>query len=123
MSQQRAKAVVVKDRAGLRGLIETTHLSRANNGQVLVHLENGRSAFVPVDALLMQDDGSFTLPFSFSELDARATQEAEPGPRDGVAPAGRADGFAPRGGGGMADERVVVPVVAKEARVVEEVVV
>ncbi|HYO62947.1 MAG TPA: hypothetical protein VER08_04750, partial [Pyrinomonadaceae bacterium] len=84
MSQQRARAVVVKDRGGLRGLIETTHLSRANNGQVLVHLENGQQAFVPVDALLMQDDGSFTLPFSFSELPSgasmRAPREPDAGP-------------------------------------------
>ena len=120
MSQQRARAVVVTDRGGLRGLVETRNISRSENGQVLVHLENGQQALVPVDALLMQEDGSFRLPFSFAELgqgpqprEAQgATREASAEAREGLAEA-RA-GVEPSRRGGAADERVVVPVVVEQ---------
>ena len=115
MSQERARAVAVTDRAGLRGLVETRNLSRSENGQVLVHLENGQQALVPVDALLMQEDGSFRLPFSFAELargqEARGRREAA-GAREELTQV--RGGGEPSRRGGAADERVVVPVVAEQ---------
>ena len=76
MSQTRAsaaggqKSAIVIDRDGLRGQIDTAAPQTREGGrpEVLVHLDNGRQAFVPVDELVLQDDGSFTLPFSLSEL-------------------------------------------------------
>jgi uncharacterized protein (TIGR02271 family) len=98
MSQQRARTVPVTDKDGLRGSIDTTSL-RSNSGQVLVHLENGQQAWVPFDELLLQNDGSFALPFSLSQF--RRERETGDGARQG------------RG----EDETVVVPVVAETLQV------
>ncbi|HEX8129131.1 MAG TPA: YsnF/AvaK domain-containing protein [Pyrinomonadaceae bacterium] len=76
MSQTRAsaaagqKSAIVTDRDGLRGRIDTdaTQTREGGRPEVLVHLDNGRQALVPVDELVLQNDGSFTLPFSLSEL-------------------------------------------------------
>ncbi|MDQ1557533.1 MAG: hypothetical protein QOD32_593 [Pyrinomonadaceae bacterium] len=67
---ERQKSATVTDRDGLRGRIDTAAPQTREGGrpEVLVHLDNGRQAFVPVDALVLQDDGSFTLPFSLSEV-------------------------------------------------------
>ncbi|HVF49199.1 MAG TPA: YsnF/AvaK domain-containing protein [Pyrinomonadaceae bacterium] len=99
MSQQRARAVLVTDRNGLRGTIDASSPELdSGRGQALVHLENGQQAFVPVDELHLQNDGSYALAFSFSEL----IQMSAP-PRD------------TRTGGRTRDEQetVVVPVVAE----------
>jgi uncharacterized protein (TIGR02271 family) len=100
MSQTRAtaaaggqKSAIVTDRDGLRGRIDTTAPQQTRDGgrpEVLVHLEGGQQAYIPVDELVLQDDGSFTLPFSLSEI-ARPQQRRE------VA------------GGGMGDETLVTP--------------
>ncbi|HEV2880314.1 MAG TPA: YsnF/AvaK domain-containing protein [Pyrinomonadaceae bacterium] len=85
MSQTRAtgagtaggqRSAIVTDRDGLRGRIDTTTPQTREGGrpEVLVHLEGGRQVLVPVDELVLQDDGSFTLPFSLSEL-ARLFEE------------------------------------------------
>ena len=93
MSQQRAKAVVVTDRDGRRGTLHATSPAlHPGSGPALVRLDDGRQALVPVDELLLQNDGSFRLPFSLSEL----AQEAEPR---------------------REEERVVVPVVAERLEV------
>ncbi|MDQ1591439.1 MAG: hypothetical protein QOG71_2066 [Pyrinomonadaceae bacterium] len=67
---ERQKSATVTDRDGLRGRIDTAAPQTREGGrpEVLVHLDNGRQAFVPVDALVLQDDGSFTLPYSLSEV-------------------------------------------------------
>ena len=84
MSQTRAtaaggrKSAIVTDRDGLRGQIDTSAPQTREGGrpEVLVHLEGGQKAFVPVDELVLQDDGSFRLPFSLSEL-ARPQQQEQ----------------------------------------------
>ncbi|HZG51267.1 MAG TPA: YsnF/AvaK domain-containing protein [Pyrinomonadaceae bacterium] len=77
MSQTRAtagtggqKSAIVTDRDGQRGRIDTAVPQTREGGrpEVLVHLDNGRQAYVPVDELVLQDDGSFTLPFSLSDI-------------------------------------------------------
>lgn len=99
MSQQRARTVLVTDSDGARGTIDTTSESLRNtNGQILVSLDNGQQALVPVDELLPQNDGSFVLPFSLS----RFVHER---PERGERPLGS------RGRG--EEETVVVPVVAE----------
>lgn len=102
MSQRRARALVVTDQRGMRGVIDETEL-RHNDGQVLVQLENGRQAFVPVEELRQQPDGMLTLPFSFSELagDGDGGRSARPLSREA----------------GRGDERVVVPVVEEQLQV------
>lgn len=108
MSQQRARVVVVTDRDGLRGTIDTTSESlRSDNGQVLVRLDNGQQALVPVDELLPQNDGSFMLPFSLSEFTARADAPGNAG--DATARAASK--------GRYEEETVVVPVVAETLQV------
>ncbi|HEX8473258.1 MAG TPA: YsnF/AvaK domain-containing protein [Pyrinomonadaceae bacterium] len=103
MSQQRARTVPVTDKDGLHGSIDTTSL-RSNSGQVLVHLENGQQAWVPFDELLLQNDGSFTLPFSLSQFrNERETRDAGDNARQGR--------------GREQDETVVVPVVAETLQV------
>jgi len=77
MSQTRAtgaaegeKSAIVTDRDGVRGRIDPTVPETREGGrpEVLVHLDDGRQALVPVDELVLQNDGSFTLPFSLSDL-------------------------------------------------------
>ena len=77
MSQTRAtgamggeKSAIVTDRDDLRGRIDTTAPQTREGGrpEVFVHLEDGRQALVPVDELVLQNDGSFTIPFSLSDL-------------------------------------------------------
>lgn len=107
MSQQRAGAAVVTDREGLRGTIDTSSAPpRGDGGQVLVRLEDGRQALVPVGELLPQPDGGFRLPFSFGEL----TREHE-------ARAAGAGARQPGTRGGDETETVVVPVVAERLEV------
>ena len=86
MSQTRAtaaseKSAIVIDRDGLRGRIDTYAPQAGEEGsrpEVLVHLDNGRQALVPVDELVLQNDGSFTVPFSLSEI-ARPQQRGATG--------------------------------------------
>jgi len=114
MSQTRATAAagqrsaIVTDRDGLRGRIDTTAPQAREGGrpEVLVHLEGGRQALVPVDELVLQDDGSFTLPYSLSEL-AR-TSEAR---RDFASDAG--DETLVSSNRTREEERIVMPVVAE----------
>ncbi|HZH30480.1 MAG TPA: YsnF/AvaK domain-containing protein [Pyrinomonadaceae bacterium] len=124
MSQTRAtaeggqKTAIVTDRDGLRGRIDTAAPQTREGGrpEVLVHLDNGRQALVPVDELILENDGNFTLPFSLSEI-AHPQQEAAAT----ATTAGRRE-FA---GDAMSDEtivtsnrtreeeRIVMPVVAE----------
>lgn len=104
MSEKRARTIFLTDRDGLRGVIEgPADGSGDEQGQVLVHLEDGREALVPAAELRRERDGSVYLPFSLSEL----TQ---------VAPRASA---ARRGGGGARGEgnTVVVPIVAEQLEV------
>jgi uncharacterized protein (TIGR02271 family) len=105
MSQQSARTVFVTDKDGLRGTIETASAASHNSqGQVLVHLEDGRQALVPADALLLENDGNFTLPFSLSELTRRSETG---GAGEGAREARRRD----------EEETVVVPVIAEKLEV------
>lgn len=101
MSQQRAAGVVVTDRNGLRGTIDTSSQSLdSSSGQVLVNLEGGGQALVPVDQLILQSDGSFTLPFSLTDSGQQTATRMNDAGRTVMA---RDE-----------DETVVVPVVAEK---------
>ena len=118
MSQRRAKVVTVTDADGLSGTIDTTSPTlNKRDRQALVRLDDGRQILVPVEELRPEDDGTFRVDFSFSEL----ADGAAVAPRR-RAPAGRrAEG----GGGsglGQDDETVVVPVVAEKLDVRKRVV-
>lgn len=114
MSQQRAKVVVVTDKNGLRGTIDTAALSsRRDDGQVLVHLDNGQQALVPVDELLLENDGSFMLPFSLSEFAGGDAARRDVGERVH----GGGSEKVRQAGDRASDETVVVPVVAEQLSV------
>jgi uncharacterized protein (TIGR02271 family) len=103
----REKSAIVTDRDGLRGRIDTSAPQTREGGrpEVLVHLEGGQQALVPVDELVLQDDGSFRLPFSLSEL-------AQPQPRRAFAgDAGDETLVSPHRT--REEERIVMPVVAE----------
>ena len=103
MSEKRARTLVLTDRDGLRGFIDETGGGLGDErGQVLVRLEDGRQALVPAEDLRRERDGSFSLPFSLSELTQVAPRAA--GARRGVG--GRDDG-----------DTVVVPIVAEQLEV------
>ncbi|MCA1566415.1 MAG: YsnF/AvaK domain-containing protein [Acidobacteria bacterium] len=114
MSQTRAtgaggqKSAIVTDRDGLRGRIDTATPQTREGGrpEVLVHLEGGRQALVPVDELVLQDDGSFTLPFSLSELarplEGRREVDGDAGDETIVTPNRTRE-----------EERIVMPVIAE----------
>jgi uncharacterized protein (TIGR02271 family) len=77
---------------------------KSGRGQVLVHLENGEQAFVPADELRLQNDGTFTLPFSFSELMQLAAPDRSAAGGERMSSRGRED----------ENETVVVPVIAEK---------
>lgn len=114
MSQTRTPAAAgrtgatVTDRDGLRGRIDTSapQTREGARPEVLVHLEGGQQVLVPVDELVLQDDGSFTLPFSLSELARPLEARREPAgdARDETLIAAR---------GTREAERIVMPVVAE----------
>ncbi|HEY9402101.1 MAG TPA: YsnF/AvaK domain-containing protein [Pyrinomonadaceae bacterium] len=115
MSQTRATAAsggqksgIVTDRDGLRGRIDTAAPQTREGGrpEVLVHLDNGRQALVPVDELVLEDDGTFTLPYSLSEL-ARPLE----GQREFAADMG--DETLVTSKRTREEERIVMPVVAE----------
>jgi uncharacterized protein (TIGR02271 family) len=124
MSQTRAtagggqKTAIVTDRDGLRGRIDTAAPQTREGGrpEVLVHLDNGRQALVPVDELVLENDGSFTLPFSLSEI-ARPQEAASAAA--GAARRGFADDDTVSdetivtANRAREEERIVMPVVAE----------
>ncbi|HEV2802923.1 MAG TPA: YsnF/AvaK domain-containing protein [Pyrinomonadaceae bacterium] len=86
MSQSRTTATgragaIVTDRDGLRGRIDTSDAQPRVGGRpaVLIHLEGGRQALVPVDVLVSQDDGSYMLPLSLSEFARPPLDQARQG--------------------------------------------
>jgi uncharacterized protein (TIGR02271 family) len=111
MSQTRATAAggqrsgIVTDRDGLRGRIDAAAPQMREGGrpEVIVHLEGGRQALVPVDELVLQDDGSFLLPYSLSEL-------AQPQQRAVAAEVGDETIVTNRT---REEERIVMPVIAE----------
>jgi uncharacterized protein (TIGR02271 family) len=118
MSQTRAtaatggqKSAFITDRDGLRGRIDTVAPQTREGGrpEVLVHLEDGRQAYVPVEELVLQDDGNFSLPFSLSEI-------ARPQRRE-VAGDGGGDETLVTPQRTRAEERIVMPVVAETLEV------
>ncbi|HLL70060.1 MAG TPA: YsnF/AvaK domain-containing protein [Pyrinomonadaceae bacterium] len=109
----RDKSAIVVDRDGLRGRIDAYAPQAQGEGErpeVFVHLDDGRQVLMPVDELILQNDGSFTVPFSLSDL-------AHPQRRESAGATG--------GSGEMDDEtliasnrtreaeRIVMPVVAE----------
>ncbi|HEU4597590.1 MAG TPA: YsnF/AvaK domain-containing protein [Pyrinomonadaceae bacterium] len=114
MSQQRARTIslAVIDRDGVRGTIDATEQDiEHGQRQVLVRLEDGRRVLVPTDEMRLESDGSFTLPFSLSEL-IRASER-----RGVVAPRREEETEAVAEG-----DSVVVPVVAEQLDVRKRVV-
>ncbi|MDX6269992.1 MAG: hypothetical protein QOD28_1215 [Acidobacteriota bacterium] len=107
---ERQKSATVTDRDGLRGRIDTAAPQTREGGrpEVLVHLDNGRQAFVPVDALVLQDDGSFTLPYSLSEV--TQTHDAR---RAGGGDAAMGDETFVASDRTREAERIVMPVIAE----------
>jgi len=99
MSENGARTRVLTDRDGLRGFIDESATGPGDErGQVLVRVEDGRQMLVPAAELRRESDGSFSLPFSLSELtQVTAKPAAPPG------------SFPVRDEGGS----VVVPVVAE----------
>ena len=113
MSQQRAKtrSLSVTDREGMRGTIEASQQEiEHGHRQVLVQLEDGRRVLVPTDEMHLESDGSFTLPFSLSELIRASERRGVTEPRREAATDAE-DGTA-----------VVVPVVAERLDVQKRVV-
>ena len=111
MSQQRARtrSLAVVDRDGLRGTIDATEQELEHGQrQVLVRLEDGRRVLVPTDEMHLEGDGSFTLPFSLSELIQASERRGVVAPRRETAAA--------------EDSSVVVPVVAEQLDVQKRVV-
>ncbi|HEX8352621.1 MAG TPA: YsnF/AvaK domain-containing protein [Pyrinomonadaceae bacterium] len=103
MSEKRARTLVLTDRDGLRGFFDESAAGLGEErGQVLVRLEDGRQALVPTEELRRERDGSFSLPFSLSEL-TQVAPRASGARRDAV---GRGDGGA-----------VIVPIVAEQLEV------
>ncbi|HYP00905.1 MAG TPA: YsnF/AvaK domain-containing protein [Pyrinomonadaceae bacterium] len=67
----RDKSAIVIDRDGLRGRIDAYAPQAQGEGsrpEVFVLLDDGRQVLMPVDELVLQNDGSFTVPFSLSDL-------------------------------------------------------
>jgi uncharacterized protein (TIGR02271 family) len=103
----RERSATVIDRDGLRGRIDTyaaQSRGESSRPEVLVHLDNGQQALVPVDELVLQNDGSFIVPFSLSAI-ARPQQRAATGEAgdETIVPSNRT----------REDERIVMPVVAE----------
>lgn len=68
---EREKSAIVTDRDGLRGRIDAYVPQAQGEGsrpEVFVHLDDGRQVLMPVDELVLQNDGSFTVPFSLSDV-------------------------------------------------------
>ena len=109
---ERGKSAIVTDRDGLRGRIDTYAPQAQGEGsrpEVFVHLEDGRQVLMPVEELVLQNDGNFTVPFSLSDLahpqrreTSRETNGAEAGDETLVT-SNRT----------RTDERIVMPVVAE----------
>jgi uncharacterized protein (TIGR02271 family) len=116
MSQTRAtaaggqKSAIVTDRDGLRGRIDTGAPQTREGGrpEVLVHLEGGQQAYIPVDELVLQDDGSFTLPFSLSDI---ARPQRRPQQQEMAGDAGDETLVTPHRT--HEEERIVMPIVAE----------
>ena len=107
----REKSAIVTDRDGLRGRIDASAPQAGEEGsrpEVLVHLDNGRQALVPVDELVLQNDGNFTAPFSLSEIARPQRRES------GREPVGEADDETlVTSNRTREDGRIVMPVVAE----------
>jgi uncharacterized protein (TIGR02271 family) len=118
MSQTRGtgakeKSAIVIDRDGLRGRIDTYAPQAGEQGgrpEVFVHLDDGRQALVPVDELILQNDGSFVLPISLSDL-TRPQEGRRASVRESVGDAD--DETLITSNRTREDERIVMPVVAE----------
>jgi uncharacterized protein (TIGR02271 family) len=110
MSQQRARVLTVMDADGLRATVTQQDLDR-QDGQVLVRLADGRQILVPTEELRVEEDGGFSLPFSFMEV-TEVAQRAE------VSAAPERDA----GRRVRDDGTVVVPVVAEQLEVQKRMV-
>ncbi|HEX8423784.1 MAG TPA: hypothetical protein VF634_10255, partial [Pyrinomonadaceae bacterium] len=75
------KSAIVVDRDGLRGRIDAyapqAQGEEGGRPEVFVHLEDGRQVLMPVEELVLQNDGSFTVPFSLSEIARPQRRETE----------------------------------------------
>lgn len=93
MKQQ--TVMTVTDADGLRATVTPQDLDR-QDGQVLIRLADGRHVLVPTEELHVEDDGGFTVPFSFMEVAEAAGAGSPPAREEG---------------------KVVVPVVAEQLEV------
>jgi len=118
MSQTRGtaakdKSAIVTDRDGLRGRIDAYAPQAQGEGsrpEVFVHLDDGRQVLMPVDELVLQNDGSFTVPFSLSDLSQPQRRESAGATGD----SGEADDKTLIASNRTREaERIVMPVVAE----------
>jgi uncharacterized protein (TIGR02271 family) len=71
----KVKTVRVTDKEGQRGTIESANIPNERETQVLVQLDNGQRVLIPSGTLVLQDDGSYYLPFSLAEIQDQAHRE------------------------------------------------
>jgi uncharacterized protein (TIGR02271 family) len=75
--------VIVTDKDGLCGVLDTTSQPAGwDDSQALIRLDDGRQVLVPRDRLVLQDDGSYHIPFRLGELEP--TQETLSASRETV---------------------------------------
>ncbi|MDQ1558453.1 MAG: hypothetical protein QOD32_1513 [Pyrinomonadaceae bacterium] len=118
MSETRATAAkeqsaIVTDRDGLRGRIDAYAPHAQGEGsrpEVFVHLEDGRQVLMPVEELVLQSDGTFTVPFSLSDLAHPQRRETT---SETIGGSGEAEETLIASNRTRADERIVMPVVAE----------
>ncbi|HEV7904894.1 MAG TPA: YsnF/AvaK domain-containing protein [Pyrinomonadaceae bacterium] len=109
----REKTAIVTDRDGLRGRIDAYAPQAQGEGsrpEVFVHLEDGRQVLMPVEELVLQNDGNFTVPFSLSDL-ARPQRRETVSETTGGTDAN--DETLVTSNRARTDERIVMPVVAE----------
>lgn len=105
----REKSAIVVDRDGLRGRIDAYAPQSQGEGgrpEVFVHLDDGRQVLMPVEELVLQNDGSFTVPFSLSDV-------AHPQRREATTSADAGDETLVTSNRTRDDGRIVMPVVAE----------
>jgi len=110
---EREKSAIVTDRDGLRGRIDAYAPQAQGEGsrpEVFVHLDDGRQVLMPVEELVLQSDGSFTVPFSLSDIAQPQRRETAP---ETIGGSEASDETLVTSNRTRADERIVMPVVAE----------
>ncbi len=72
MPKSNGKTLVVLGKDGLRGTIavdKSTKRTKTKSEQRLLTLDSGKEILIPFDTLIAQDDGSYYLPLSLTEIE------------------------------------------------------